>query len=318
MPNPLTLTAARPLLLASLLAVVVATPAASHPLPSAPKCRIFPASNPWNRRVDRLPVATEHAAVVRTIGPTPACTPTSAPASGTAAPIGIPFTVVREDARRVRVSLRLRGRVRQRPVPDPEERRGSRAAATSDGDRHALIVDRDACKLYELYALHPTASGAGRPARARSGPALEQAAPRRLDVGRRGRPADPARARALRRRRERPDRPRAPLHRPSTRAAPTSIRRGTTRATDRPGPAADGPALPAASRATRSPASRRRRAIVLVALKRYGMIVADNGSNWYISGAPEPALVERPAAHPRPGQGLRLRGRGHLEASSLA
>jgi hypothetical protein len=28
--------------------------------------------------------------------------------------------------------------------------------------------------------------------------------------------------------------------------------------------------------------------IVLVALKRYGMIVADNGSSWYISGAPSP------------------------------
>ena len=32
----------------------------------------------------------------------------------------------------------------------------------------------------------------------------------------------------------------------------------------------------------------RRRAIVLEALKRYGMMVADNGSNWYISGAPDP------------------------------
>ena len=28
--------------------------------------------------------------------------------------------------------------------------------------------------------------------------------------------------------------------------------------------------------------------IVLIALKRYGMIVADNGANWYISGAPDP------------------------------
>jgi hypothetical protein len=28
--------------------------------------------------------------------------------------------------------------------------------------------------------------------------------------------------------------------------------------------------------------------IVLEALKRYGMIVADNGSSWYISGAPDP------------------------------
>jgi hypothetical protein len=28
--------------------------------------------------------------------------------------------------------------------------------------------------------------------------------------------------------------------------------------------------------------------VVLEALKRYGMVVADNGSNWYISGAPDP------------------------------
>ena len=28
--------------------------------------------------------------------------------------------------------------------------------------------------------------------------------------------------------------------------------------------------------------------IVATALKRYGMIVADNGSNWYVSGAPDP------------------------------
>ena len=53
--------------------------------------------------------------------------------------------------------------------------------------------------------------------------------------------------------------------------------------------------------------------IVLTALKRYGMIVADNGSNWYISGAPSPRLVERPAAHARQGHGLELRGGRHLE-----
>jgi hypothetical protein len=28
--------------------------------------------------------------------------------------------------------------------------------------------------------------------------------------------------------------------------------------------------------------------IVLAALKKYGMIVADNGSSWFISGAPSP------------------------------
>ncbi len=28
--------------------------------------------------------------------------------------------------------------------------------------------------------------------------------------------------------------------------------------------------------------------IILAALKRYGMIVADNGSSWYLTGAPDP------------------------------
>jgi hypothetical protein len=28
--------------------------------------------------------------------------------------------------------------------------------------------------------------------------------------------------------------------------------------------------------------------VVLDALKRYGMIVADNGSNWYVTGAADP------------------------------
>ena len=35
----------------------------------------------------------------------------------------------------------------------------------------------------------------------------------------------------------------------------------------------------------------------------YGMILADNGSNWYISGAPDPRLEQRRPAHARPGQG---------------
>ena len=82
-----------------------------------------------------------------------------------------------------------------------------------DGDRHALIVDRDTCTLYELYALQRTGSGWAAGSGAIWSLALEQAPAGRLDVGRRGRPADPPRPRALRRGRRRRDRPRAPLHR---------------------------------------------------------------------------------------------------------
>src|ERR1700723_2297361 len=42
----------------------------------------------------------------------------------------------------------------------------------------------------------------------------------------------------------------------------------------------------------------------------YGMMVADNGSNWYISGAPDPHwLNSRPGRRAVAGQGLEFRGR---------
>ena len=43
--------------------------------------------------------------------------------------------------------------------------------------------------------------------------------------------------------------------------------------------------------------------VVLRALKRYGMILADNGSSWFVSGAPHPRLGQRRPAFPasRPG-----------------
>ena len=41
---------------------------AAHPLPGAPACPIFPADNPWNQRVDGLPVARRSAAMIAQIG----------------------------------------------------------------------------------------------------------------------------------------------------------------------------------------------------------------------------------------------------------
>ena len=133
--------------------------------------------------------------------PMPVSTPTSARARGTAA----------RSASRTRSSRRpeeggrrllLRRRERPRPVPDPAE-----PARIESRQRPARPdrPDRRRCRLYELYDVRSAAAGSGRPARARSGPHVERAAPRRLDLGGRGRPADPARARALRRGRRRRD-----------------------------------------------------------------------------------------------------------------
>ena len=58
----------RPAVLTAALAAILAAPASSLRIPAAPGCAIFPASNPWNRRVDTLPVARNSAVVVRSIG----------------------------------------------------------------------------------------------------------------------------------------------------------------------------------------------------------------------------------------------------------
>ena len=84
----------------------------------------------------------------------------------------------------------------------------SRAKPRIEGgsDRHILLVDRDACRLYELFARPPR----GRRRLERRAPgavfdlASNRAAPGRLDQRRRRRPPDPARARALRRGRPAP------------------------------------------------------------------------------------------------------------------
>ena len=57
---------------------------------------------------------------------------------------------------------------------------------------------------------------------------------------------------------------------------------------DRPGPARDGPAPAAQGAASTSRRCPRQARIVATALQRYGMLVADNGSDWFISGAPDP------------------------------
>ena len=57
--------------------------------------------------------------------------------------------------------------------------------------------------------------------------------------------------------------------------------------------------------------------VILRALKRYGMIVADNGSSWYVSGAPDARWNNGQLHTLAPREGIGLRGRGHLQAEAL-
>jgi hypothetical protein len=156
----------------------------------------------------------------------------------------------------------------------------------SGSDHHALLVDRDACKLYELYALERTGSGwhAGSGAiwSLRSN-RLRPAGWTSADAA--GLPILPGLARydevargvidhALRFTVER-----------TRRAYISPARHYASSLTD-----ADLPPMGLRVRLKATfdvhgfPEEAR---VVLTALKRYGMLVADNGSSWYISGAPD-------------------------------
>ena len=181
------------LLLAFGAAVAVPALVSAHPLPGAPGCEIFPPNNPWNQRVDRLPVAQNSARLIASVGLDDPVHPDFGTGLYDGAPNGIPFTVVSnqtaasESASSTRTS-RTRVGTRSRRT------RRSRAARARRGDRHVILVDRRRAPTTSCTPRSTRAAArTGRPARARSSTSLQPRATRRVDVGRRRGAADPSR-----------------------------------------------------------------------------------------------------------------------------
>jgi hypothetical protein len=119
-------------------------------------CPVFPASNPWNRAVDQLPVASDSDTIIRSIGVDAGVHADFGSGLYDGSRIGIPYVVVHgKRTPKSRVSFDYADESDKGPYPIPAgvPIEGAPAHA-NEGDRHALIVDRDSCKLYELYALH--------------------------------------------------------------------------------------------------------------------------------------------------------------------
>jgi hypothetical protein len=254
---------------------------AAAPVPQAPHCHLPPRGFTLERRVDRLPVAADSRAIVASIG---AGAPVHADfGSGRyqGSPIGIPFDVVSRRTRRVRLRFTYAGesdRVRY-PIPRHVHVEGG-------SDRHALLLDRDSCRLYELFALHHSSGGW----RAGSGAVWNLRRPRLRPAGwtsadAAGLPILPLLARY--------DEVRRGAIRHALRiTVPRSRSAFVFPARHEAGGGGD-PALPRMGERLRLKASvnisgfPRQVRIVLRALKRYGAIVADNGAPWFIGGAPD-------------------------------
>jgi hypothetical protein len=245
-------------------------------------CPVFPASNPWNQRVDSLPVAADSATLVASIGLDAPVHADFGSGLYEGSKIGIPFDVVTKKTPRSRVSFDYADESDKGPYPIPQN-----VHIEGGSDRHALLFDRSGCRLYELFALQKTAAGwhagSGAIFNLRTN-ALRPAGWTSADAA--GLPIFPGLARWDE----------------AARGAINHALRFTARKTRRAYvyPArhyasdSNDPSLPPMGLRVRLKASfdasgyPPQARIVLTALKRYGMILADNGSPWFISGAPDP------------------------------
>lgn len=132
--------------------------ALAHPLPGAPRCPILPPDNPWNQRVDRLPVAADSAQLIASIGLDAPVHPDFASGLYNGQPIGIPYAVVSKRTHRVPVHFQYASESDKGRYPLPRHV-PIEGGASSTGDRHVIVVDRSSCKDYELFAAYPHAGG---------------------------------------------------------------------------------------------------------------------------------------------------------------
>ena len=265
---------------AAVLALACAGGSSALRLPSAPRCPVFPKTNPWNRRVDRLPVAQNSAAIIASIGAGTGLHADFGSGLWDGSPIGIPFDVVTSKTARSPVSFEYSDESDHVRYPIPK-----RVHIEGGSDHHALLVDRSACRLYELGGLEKQNgrwhAWAGATWSLRSNH-VRPAGWTSADAA--GLPIFPGLTRYDEVKRGVIDHALRFTVQRTRRAYIYPARHFASSLTD--------PSLPPMGLRVRLKASfdvssfPRQARIVLVALKRYGMIVADNGSNWYISGAP--------------------------------
>ncbi|MBA3788398.1 MAG: hypothetical protein H0X21_06850, partial [Actinobacteria bacterium] len=109
----------RRLLLLGTIVLALGGAASASRLPQAPACPVFPASNAWNQRVDRLPVAADSTRIVASIGLEDHLHADFGSGLYEGRPIGIPITVVGAGQKRTRVAFEYADESDQEPYPIP-------------------------------------------------------------------------------------------------------------------------------------------------------------------------------------------------------
>jgi hypothetical protein len=255
-------------------------------LPGARNCSIFPTTNVWNARVDGRPVAANSTALINTIGAGKGLHMDF----GSFAGYGIPYQVVTSSTPRSTVVFQYDDESDHLgyPIPATPLIEGAGPPSSTTGDRHILMVDRDACRLYELFAAHKSGgqwhAGSGATWDLRSNALRPDGWTSAVAAGL-------------------PILPGLVRYDEVVAGKILHALRFTTDQTldDHIYPARHDAGAPGLNRppmglrirlkasydtSVFSPQARP----IAEALKRYGMILADNGSDWYISGASDPSF----------------------------
>jgi uncharacterized protein (TIGR03437 family) len=258
----------------------------SAPAQTLGGCAMFPASNIWNTPIDTLPVSPNSAAYINSIGPSTGLHPDFGSGTWDGEPIGIPYALVPGSQPKVAVTFDYADESDPGPYPIPANP-PIEGGSNSTGDRHVLLVDTTNCVLYELYAAYPQANGTWQ---AGSGAIFDLQGNQLRPLG--WTSADAAGLPIL---------PGLVRYDEILAGAIHHALRFTVQTTQE---AYLWPARHYASSNTSAsvpPMGARFRLksafnvsgfpaevqIILNAMKKYGIVVADNGSNWFISGVPD-------------------------------
>jgi len=253
--------------------------------PAIGKCTVLPADDIWNTRIDQLPVHPSSSTWVSTIGASSPLHPDFGSGLWDGEPIGIPYVTVPGTQTKYPATFTYQSESDTGPYAIPLNA-PIEGGNSSTGDRHAIAIDTDNCILYEIYNAYPQASswtgGSGAIFNLLSD-ALRPATWTSADAA--GLPIFPGLVRY-------------------DEVAAGAIHHAIRFTVPQSQKAYVWPARHYASSLTGAqypPMGARFRLkanfdisgfsaanqVILTALKQYGMILADNGSSWFISGAPD-------------------------------
>ncbi len=278
-----------PIALMAILATTFPLFAGDGPAPGASLQgkQVFPADNPWNRDISHDAVDPNSEALLKSIGLGKGLHPDFG-TTYNGAPNGIPYVLVSGTQPKVPVKFDYADESDPGPYPIPPDA-PIEGGPKSDGDRHVLVLDRDNWKLYELWNSHPI--DGGKSWKAGSGAIFDLNSNKLRPAGwtsadAAGLPVFPGLVRydeVMERK--------AITH--ALRFTCVHSRRAYLPPATHFASNKDDANLPPMGMRVRLKADfdiskfPPEAQVILTALKKYGLILADNGSDWYISGAPD-------------------------------